>query len=127
MKKTLILATVLTVIPPAIFAEEFSDVPKTHWAYPAVQQAVNAGVMQGFGGKFHGEKFINRYQMAVIVKKILKARGGNNANSMAADDLRNLEQLTIEFADELALLNVKIRTLEDSFIELNKQVARLSK
>jgi hypothetical protein len=41
---------------------------------------------------------------------------------MAPADIQNLEQLTIEFADELALLNVKVSTLEDSFTELRNQV-----
>ncbi|MBI3892590.1 MAG: hypothetical protein HY303_13785, partial [Candidatus Wallbacteria bacterium] len=42
-------------------------------------------------------------------------------------DIENLEALTIEFADELALLNVKVSTLEDGFAELKKDVDGLKK
>ena len=48
----------------------FKDVDPTHWAYKAVQDMVNRGILQGFGGKFHGDKLVNRYQMAVIIKKV---------------------------------------------------------
>ena len=106
----------------------FSDVPRTHWAYEAISRAVEAGILQGFDGKFHGEKLVNRYQMAVIIKKMLDkvgSMGGSGGSGMKAEDIQNLEALTIEFADELALLNVKVSTLEDSFVELRNEVDAL--
>ncbi len=107
----------------------FSDVPRTHWAYEAIQKAVDAGILQGFDGKFHGEKLVNRYQMAVIIKKILDkaGSGGKSGSGMKAEDIKNLEALTIEFADELALLNVKVSTLEDSFVALRNEVDQLKR
>jgi hypothetical protein len=53
----------------------FTDVPADHWAFEAVQGAVDSGVLQGWEGKFNGEKQITRYQAAVIVKKILEVPG----------------------------------------------------
>ena len=106
----------------------FSDVPRTHWAYKAIQTAVDAGVLEGYDGKFHGEKLINRYQMAVIIKRILDnvgKAGGPMKAGMSNDDVKNLEAMMIEFADELALLNVKVSTLEDSFVELRGEVDRM--
>lgn len=106
----------------------FSDVPRTHWAYKAIQTAVDAGVLEGYDGKFHGEKLINRYQMAVIIKRILDnvgKAGGPAKAGMSGDDVKNLEAMMIEFADELALLNVKVSTLEDSFVELRGEVDRM--
>ena len=110
------------------FAGPFSDVPRTHWAYSAIQRAVDAGVLEGYDGKFHGEKLINRYQMAVIVKRVLDnvgRAGGASAAGMSSSDVKNLEAMMIEFADELALLNVKVSTLEDSFVELRGEVDRM--
>ncbi|MCB1150518.1 hypothetical protein KDK88_03170, partial [bacterium] len=83
---------------------------------------------EGYDGKFHGQKLINRYQMAVIVKRILDnvgSAGGAHAAGMSSDDVKNLEAMMIEFADELALLNVKVSTLEDSFVELRGEVDRM--
>ena len=60
--------------------------------------------------------------MAVITAKILDQVKGGGATMGAPEDLKkmiaNLEALTIEFADELALLNVKVSTLEDTVAEL---------
>ncbi|MBI4859805.1 MAG: S-layer homology domain-containing protein [Candidatus Riflebacteria bacterium] len=102
----------------------FTDVPRGHWAYESVRKATEAGVLQGYDGKFHGNKTINRYQMALIVARMLEklGRGGDAMKNLSEQDLQNLEALTIEFADELALLNVKVSTLEDNFAELKHDV-----
>jgi hypothetical protein len=59
--------------PPAVF----KDVEPTHWASAAVQRAADAKILQGYEGKFNGEKFITRYQAVIIVGKILKAMGSS--------------------------------------------------
>ena len=60
-------------------AEAFSDVPRGHWAYDAIQRAVDAGILEGVDGKFMGKKLITRHQMAVITAKLLDRieRGGS--------------------------------------------------
>jgi hypothetical protein len=127
--KVLAAAMAVTLVGSTFAASNpFSDVPRTHWAYEAISRAVEAGILQGFDGKFHGEKLVNRYQMAVIIKKMLDkvgSMGGSSGSGMKAEDIQNLEALTIEFADELALLNVKVSTLEDSFVELRNEVDAL--
>lgn len=102
----------------------FSDVPKGHWAYEAVQKAAEAGILQGWNGRFHGNKVVNRYQMAVVVARMLDRVGVLKANGkvITGQDIANLESLVIEFADELALLNVKVSTLEDTVAGLKKDV-----
>jgi hypothetical protein len=125
MRKWTILAALLFATSTFAASNPFSDVGRTHWAYSAIGRAVDAGILQGFDGKFHGDKLVNRYQMAVIIKKMIdhvSASGGTSSAGMSSADIQNLEQLTIEFADELALLNVKVSTLEDSFTELRNQV-----
>lgn len=109
-------------------AEMFSDVPRGHWAYDAISRAVEAGVLEGVDGKFMGNKLITRHQMAVIVAKLLDRieKGGSAvASKLQPRDVANLEALTIEFADELALMNVKLSTLEDAFVELKNSVEAL--
>jgi len=58
---------------------QFPDVKTTHWAYGAVEVLVHAGVFDGTDGqlyctdgKFHGKRLINRYQMAVIISRLLE-------------------------------------------------------
>ena len=104
----------------------FADVPRGHWAYDAVQKAAEAGKScQGWNNsRFHGNKVVNRYQMAVVVARMLDRVGVLRANGkvITAQDIANLESLVIEFADELALLNVKVSTLEDTVAGLKKDV-----
>jgi hypothetical protein len=120
------LLLLLTGVAAARPASEgvYTDVPRGHWSYESVKKAAEAGVLQGYDGKFHGNKTINRYQMALIVARMLDrvGRGGDAVKNLTEADLQNLEALTIEFADELALINVKVSTLEDSFAELKHDV-----
>ncbi|MDH3558530.1 MAG: S-layer homology domain-containing protein, partial [Deltaproteobacteria bacterium] len=58
--------------PSPVSEHTFKDVDPTHWAYTAVQDMVSRGILQGFDGKFHGDKLVNRYQMAVIIRKVLQ-------------------------------------------------------
>jgi hypothetical protein len=102
----------------------FADVPLGHWAYQAVSKAVETGILQGWENKYHGTKVVNRYQMAVIVARMIDRLGVLKASGriFTAQDVANLEQLTIEFADELALLNVKVNNLEDKLAAMRKDV-----
>ena len=107
----------------------FADVPRGHWAYDAVQKAAEAGILQGWNNRFHGNKVVNRYQMAVVVSRMLDRVGVLRANGkvITAQDIANLESLVIEFADELALLNVKVSTLEDTVAGLKRDVDLIKK
>lgn len=102
----------------------FSDVPQGHWAYEAIKKAVDAGILQGWENKFHGGKVVNRYQMAVVVARMIDRLGVMRAGNrtITAQDVANLEALTIEFADELALLNVKVNKLEDAVAGIRKDI-----
>lgn len=129
-KRSLVLGLglALTMGAASYAAQSYTDVPRGHWAYDAINRAVDAGVLEGIDGRFHGDKLITRHQMAVIVAKLLDrvGRGGTAmASKMAPKDVANLEALVIEFADELALMNVKLSTLEDAFVELRNTVEAL--
>ncbi|MBI4867536.1 MAG: S-layer homology domain-containing protein, partial [Candidatus Wallbacteria bacterium] len=122
-----VLAAFALAIAAPAFAGPFSDVPAGHWAYKAIEKSVEAGILQGYDGSFHGNKTLNRYQMAVVVARMLDRIETMGPGKISKKDIENLEALTIEFADELALLNVKVSTLEDGFAELKKDVDGLKK
>lgn len=48
MKKALLTLLVLCCLTLSVQAADFSDLPKSHWAYTAVQQATEAGVISGY-------------------------------------------------------------------------------
>ena len=115
MKKLYIvfILAVLVTLTSQVLANPFSDVPFSHWAYDAVKNLTDKGIMIGMpDGTFKGEKGVNRYQLAVTLARALEKLPSMKGN-VDAIDLRALERLTIEFADELALLGVKVMSLED--------------
>ena len=101
MKKSLVLAMAMAmgVTASAYAANPFADVPAGHWAYDSVAQLAAAGVVEGYGDGFGGDKLMTRYEMAQVVAKAM-AKGGN------------CDKLAAEFADELDALGVRVAKLE---------------
>lgn len=104
-------------------AMAFKDVPPNHWAYDAINKAVEAGILQGYNNLFHGKKTLNRFQMAVVVARMLDKIGTGGGAGVDKDALKQLEALVTEFADELALLNVKVGKLEETVANMNGKPA----
>ena len=62
-------------------ANPFSDVPADHWAYDAVAQLANDGVIEGYGdGTYRGQNEITRYEMAQMVAKAMAKEDQVNHN-----------------------------------------------
>ena len=58
----------ILVIPTVAAGPKFSDVPKTHWAYEAIQTMAEGGLVAGYGGgKFGPNDTITVAQMATII------------------------------------------------------------
>ena len=116
MKKTIVSALTAALVVGAAsttFAASnpFSDVPAGHWAYDAVAQLAQDGVIDGYGDNtFQGDKNITRYEMAQMVAKAM-AKTNNGANANAADKAA-LDKLAAEFHDELNNLGVRVANLE---------------
>ena len=89
MKKTVISALTAALVVGAAsttFAatNPFTDVPQGHWAYDAVAQLAQDGVIDGYGDStFQGDKNITRYEMAQMVAKAMAK--ANTGNVSAAD------------------------------------------
>ena len=85
MKKSVVSALAAAVVlgavsTPAFAANPFSDVQPTHWAYKAVTELAEVGVIEGYGdynadvslsNKFNGGRNITRYEMAQMIAKAL--------------------------------------------------------
>ncbi len=112
MKKTLVSALTTALVVGAASttfaaANPFSDVPADHWAYDAVQQLAQDGVIEGYGdGTFRGQQNITRYEMAQMIAKAM-----TKADTSAADKAL-IDKLAAEFSDELKNLGVRVSNLE---------------
>lgn len=110
MKKILALAAVaaLTAGVSAYAANPFSDVTPSDWAYQAVVDLSEQGVVEGYpDGTFKGERNITRYELAQIIARLMAKEDQLNAEQRAT-----LDKLAGEYADELANLGVRVSNLE---------------
>jgi hypothetical protein len=110
MKKILAIAAVaaLTAGVSAFAANPFSDVTPDDWAYQAVSDLSDQGVVEGYpDGTFKGERNITRYELAQIVARLMAKEDQLNAEQRAT-----LDKLSGEYADELANLGVRVGNLE---------------
>lgn len=68
---TAVLGEQVLPTPPAP-EQQLLDVPKDHWARPAVEWVVSQGLMLGYpDGTFRGEASLNRYELAVVIHRAL--------------------------------------------------------
>ena len=110
MKKILAIAAVaaLSAGVSAYAANPFSDVTPSDWAYQAVVDLSDQGVVEGYpDGTFKGERNITRYELAQIIARLMAKEDQLNAEQRAT-----LDKLAGEYADELANLGVRVANLE---------------
>ncbi len=68
----------------------------------------NAGIVDGYGdGTYRGDKTITRYEMAQMVAKAMA-----HSDKADAEQKASIDKLSVEFADELEGLNVRVTKLE---------------
>lgn len=95
----------------AATADSFTDVPKDHWSYQALDYLAKEGVIEGMGDStFQGGRSMTRYEVASIVAKAMQK--GN----LGIADSAVLEKLEKEYGGELA-------TLKKQVDENTKQIA----
>jgi len=117
----------------AASAAPFSDVPFSHWAYDSVNKLAAKGILQGYpDGRYKGNQTVTRYHLAMTTAKMLAnveqmLESGIGTNLVSKADLQTLEKLTVEFADELAMLGVKVTALEDDMQIVKEDVSLLKK
>ena len=110
MKKILAMAAVaaLAAGASAYAANPFSDVDTSDWAYQAVADLSDRGMIEGYpDGSFRGQNHITRYELAQIV-----ARWMAKADQVSAEDRAIMDRLASEYADELNNLGVRVSNLE---------------
>ena len=110
MKKILAMAAVaaLAAGASAYAANPFSDVSTSDWAYQAVADLSDQGIVEGYpDGTFKGQTNITRYEMAQIIARLMAREDQYNAEQRAT-----IDKLAGEYADELDSLGVRVGSLE---------------
>lgn len=106
-KKTALLALAFAALSATVFAadgaDSFSDVPKDHWSYEALDYLAKNGVIEGYAdGTFQGNRTMSRYEMAAITARAMQA---SNLDIGARSVLEKLEK---EYGSELATLRAQV-------------------
>ena len=126
----------LLFILPAL-ADPFSDVPQDHWAYDAVQMLEEKGLVEGYpDGLFRGERPMTRYEMAMVVARVIAKLEQVQASipqipdlSIYAtkSDLETINKLMKEYRSELDALGVRVTNVEESLGKLTGRVEELER
>lgn len=69
--RSITLASILVLWMGAFSVRAFQDVPESDPNRAAIEHVARLGILEGYDGRFHAAKLINRYQMAVIGKRIV--------------------------------------------------------
>lgn len=135
-------------------AKPFEDVKPDHWAYGAVTDLHNKGIIIGYpDGHFNGQRTLTRYEFAVALKRALDKIGGGVKGDTGAQGERGpageagpagpqgpigppgmtpaevdeLRRLTQTFKDELAALGVNMADVKRRLDDLDKRVGAIER
>ena len=109
-RRTLAVAAVAALAAgvSAYAANPFSDVSTSDWAYQAVSQLSDQGIVEGYpDGTFRGQRNITRYELAQIIARLMA-----NEDQFNAEQRATIDKLAGEYADELDNLGVRVSNLE---------------
>lgn len=112
MKHCLLKTAMAALFATAAFtvsaANPFADVDTSSWAYQAVSQLSDQGVVDGYpDGTFKGDKNVSRYELAQIIARLMAKEDSLNDSQKAT-----VQKLSAEYADELQSLGVRVKELE---------------
>jgi len=110
------------IFSTGVSAVNLKDVPKNHWAYKSVKKLVEEGYLTLYeDGTFSGEQKVSRYELAVLVARILD---NINQGKKQADvqDVETLRKLSLEFRDELVDIAKQQEIFKSSLTDVQKKV-----
>jgi hypothetical protein len=146
-----VFAAILTLalVAPAM-AQPFADVPTDHWAYDAIAELAAKGLIEGYpDGSFKGDRAMTRYEMAMVVARLLarieaikipplptdlvrtpQLNAANTANQAAiraldqrlTAKLATVQRLVAEFRAELAALGVRVTAVEEELAAIRARL-----
>ncbi|MBQ7528943.1 S-layer homology domain-containing protein [bacterium] len=128
--KTAAAAAVFTLglAAPAFAAPLFPDVPENHWARDAVATLAAKGIVEGYpDGTFKGDRNATRWEVAMIVARLLGQMEQEHATFATKAELAELQKLVDALRSELDALGARVGTLEDKVENLDLRVSELER
>lgn len=113
---------------PALAAPLFPDVPDNHWAKDAVAALAAKGLVEGYpDGTFKGDRAATRWEVAMIVARLLAKMEQAHATFATKAELDELRKLVNALREELDALGVRVTNLEENVSRLDKRVTELER
>jgi hypothetical protein len=121
-------AMLFASVIPAQAAPLFPDVKDDHWAKDAVAALAAKGLLEGYpDGTFKGDRAATRWEVAMIVARLLAKMEQANATFATKAELDDLRKLVNSLKDELDALGVRVTNLEEQVGRLDKRVTELER
>lgn len=130
MKRAALLLTLL-LIPAAAHAQTtpaaptnitLTDVPAGHWSREAIMVLINKGLLLGYpDGTFKGDQPISRYEVAVILNRLIQS-GLLTKTNFDATELQAISGALQETVDEIAKLQGQVGTLQANQASQDAQI-----
>ncbi|MER3456908.1 MAG: hypothetical protein C4304_08540, partial [candidate division GAL15 bacterium] len=137
---------VLALVAPVV-GQPFADVPTNHWAYDAIAELAAKGLVEGYpDGTFKGNQPLTRYEMAMVVARIIARieaiptppppevrradldavrrdlTGAVGRIAASERTIATLQRLVNEFRAELQALGVRVTALEEELAALRARL-----
>lgn len=103
---------------------QYKDVPKNHWAYSAINNLIEEGVIPEDSFEFKGEEPITRYVFAEGLNKAFEKLDNKKANR---GDLVIIESLVYEFSKELTKIGFDTETFNGKIENFRTDIEILRK
>ena len=118
----------LALLSPAVSAPLFPDLPDGHWARDAVAQLAAKGLVEGYpDGTFTGDRSTSRWELAMIVARLLAKAEQAHQTFATKAELEQLRRLSEALSAELDALGVRVDNLEESTDLLDRRVTELER
>lgn len=122
------LGGILLTSTTAWGAPLFPDVKDEHWAKDAVAKLAAQGLLEGYpDGTFKGDRAATRWEVAMIVARLLAKMEQANATFATKAELDEVRKLAAALKDELDALGVRVTNLEENVDRLDKRVTELER
>lgn len=122
--------------PRAALSQAPPDVPATHWAYNAVEDLAEKGLIKGYPptGRFFGGRTVTRYEMATIIQRVLarvdevsRQPAPKEAQEPPVDprQIAEIRRLVDEFRVELTVIGTDLNKAKSDLAALQEEVGAL--
>ena len=120
---SVLAALILLMFAGVASAKSFDDVPRSHWAYDAVEYLASKGLVEGYpDGTFQGDKLMTRYELAMIVARAYAKMEQMPGQAPSIDVEAIMDDLMDEFEAELDEIRDLVKANKMSISALERKL-----